>query len=115
MWQIIAERLTKLPPEDVLSLFRFMLSPKERSAALYRSLAASRIRGNISLREIGRELWLTRQTISAIKKSLKEGEYKSAKTRGYKPKKYNSGPAKPKKKFYRNTKFGPMRDWNRLD
>ena len=91
VWQILIERLIKLPQEDVLSLLLFLLSEKERSKALYRALTASRLRNNISLREIGRELWLTRQTISAIKKSLKEGEYKSSAVRGHKMKEYTTG------------------------
>jgi DNA-binding CsgD family transcriptional regulator len=86
VWQIILERLLALPQEDAALILQTLFSSPERTDAIYRALAISRIRTGISLREIGRELWLTRQTVSAIKKSLRDGEYKSSATRGHKPK-----------------------------
>ncbi len=87
VWQILLERLLTLPPEDASLILHTLLSSSERKNVVYRALAASRLRSGISLREIGRELWLTRQTVSAIKKSLRDGEYKSSAARGHKPKK----------------------------
>lgn len=86
VWQILIERLIKLPLEDAMLILQTLTSDKERNNILYRALAISRIHSGISLREIGRELWLTRQTVSAIKKSLRDGEYKSSATRRHKPK-----------------------------
>ncbi|MDO8601521.1 MAG: hypothetical protein Q7R62_00100 [bacterium] len=85
VWQILLERLLALPQEDAALILQTLMSHSERTDMTYRALAASRIRSGISLREIGRELWLTRQTVSAIKKSLHDGEYKSSATRGHKP------------------------------
>jgi len=82
VWQIIIERIASIEePVDLTEALNFLLSPKERKGITYRALAASRIYSGIGPSEISRELWLTRQTIGAIKKSLVEGEYRSARVR----------------------------------
>jgi DNA invertase Pin-like site-specific DNA recombinase len=78
VWEILTDRLTSLNSgEEMRKALRFLLSTNEQRRVLYRSLAASRFASGIGPREISRELWLTRQTISAIKKSLLEKTYQS--------------------------------------
>ncbi len=107
---MLIERLLSLPPEGAMVILQTLLSQGERTDMTYRALAASRIRTHISLREIGRELWLTRQTVSAIKKGLRENEYKSSHARGHKPKEYTPGaPRKARKMRLMPTFIGEVR------
>ncbi len=79
VWEILAHRLTQIQSETELKkTIQLLMTGKERRTLTYRALAISRIHSRIGPREIERELWLTRQTISAIKNGLLENEYKSA-------------------------------------
>jgi DNA-binding MarR family transcriptional regulator len=78
VWEILTDRLAKLTTgEEMRKVLRFLLSSEEHRRVLYRSLTASRFASGIGPREISRELWLTRQTVSTIKKSLLEKTYQS--------------------------------------
>jgi uncharacterized protein YerC len=107
-WEILTERLVKVTNlAELKEILQFLLSPHERHTLTYRALAASRIQSHISYSEIGQELWLSPQTISALKKSLIEGEYKSSYARGHKKKDFVSlVPDRKPKVRYRSTKYG---------
>jgi hypothetical protein len=115
VWQIIVERLLKATSVvEFLQILQFLTSPRERTAITYRALAASRIATGIGPSEISRELWLSRSTIVAIKKSLAEGEYKSSHARGHKKKEYTiSGPERKVFKHKPVTLMGAVREEQR--
>ena len=58
-------------------LFLTLFTPFERRAMVHRIAAVDRIASGVSYREIGNELWLSPQTISAIKKAISEKKYRS--------------------------------------
>ncbi len=79
VWQILLERIvTNTSNPELEEAFELLISPQERKAIIYRALTGSRIYSGIGTAEISRELWLTRQTIAAIKKSMLQGNFKSA-------------------------------------
>ncbi len=81
VWEILTNRLAQVSTgEEIRQILAFLASPTHRRGMLYRALAASRIGSGIGTREISRELWITRQTIGAVKKSLTERSYRSART-----------------------------------
>ncbi len=93
-------------------LLKPIVSSAEQKKIIYRIATLDRLENGIGPRRIGRELWVTRQTISAIKKSFHEKSYRSSHVRGHEKRRYTPDPEKPKKKFYRNTKYGRTRVWN---
>ena len=58
------------------------MSSYERRNVVMRAAAVDRIRKGMGNRYIAKELWLSRQTISSIKKALHERVYKSYRERG---------------------------------
>jgi len=110
IWEIICYRLSKTQSETELKrALRFLLTTGEQRDIIYRALAASRILSGIGSREIGRELWISRQTISAIKKSLDEGEYKSSHGRGHIKKEYTPSPRQKFKRKYPLSTYDKIR------
>lgn len=115
-WDIVIAHLTALQkPKDMKLLFELFMTPHERSLFLRRIAAANRILEGQHYRAIGEELWLTPQTISAIKKALQNKHYKSYYERGKteRKKKVYSPPPKSlerKNPFLRKrrTKFGTI-------
>ena len=59
-----------------------IITPYELYNIVMRTAVAHRLQTGISYRDIGRELWLSPQTISVIKKSLGEKGYRSYAERG---------------------------------
>jgi len=95
-------------------LFRLLVSSHERHNLVMRAAALDRLIACKSYKQIGEELWLSPQTISGIKKILKEKSYRSYLERSKKERKkkiysFNSLPAKtrPHGKSYR-TKYGTI-------
>jgi Trp operon repressor len=79
VWQILLERIvTNTSNPELEEAFELLISPQERKSIIYRALTGSRIYSGIGTAEISRELWLTRQTIAAIKKSMLQGNFRSA-------------------------------------
>ena len=100
VWEILLERLTTVTSAPELKkILDFLLSPHERHNMVFRALTASRVKSGIGFREIGRELWLSSDTISAIKKSFLESEYKSSRSRGHSKRAYTIDTRPPKKKM----------------
>lgn len=69
------------------SILRFpewlnLLTAYERRNIVMRVAVAHRLDAHMSYRDIGRELWLSPQTISAIKKGVSEERYRSYADRG---------------------------------
>ena len=64
---------------DVLNA---VTTPYEKCGIARRALAVQRLEKGISYRDIGRSLWLSPQTISAIKKGARERTYRSYSDRG---------------------------------
>ena len=63
-----------LESKELLSL---LVSVHERHDLVMRAVAAESLFAGKSYRQIGKELWLSPQTISGIKKAVNEKEYKS--------------------------------------
>ncbi len=59
-----------------------LMSPYERRILVMRAAIVHRVHLGKSYREIGDELWCAPQTVSSIKKSLKERQYRSYWQRG---------------------------------
>jgi len=104
-WQLISNS-----PEF---LNRFMTSHERRNIIL-RVAVVHRLGEGMSYRNIGRELWLSPQTISVIKKGISEKGYRGYKTRGERKKKVYSANRNRKKiraVARRKTKYGtPFKD-----
>ena len=64
-----------------------IITPHERHDLVMRVAALNFLETGKSYRQIGRELWLSPQTISGIKKSSKEGGYRSYSERSKKERK----------------------------
>lgn len=96
VWRILIARFLALrEPKELSEALDLFITAKERSLFLRRAAAANRILAGRSYRKIGEELWLTHQTISAIKKALKEKKYRSYNERGKTERKkriYSPGP-----------------------
>lgn len=82
--------------EKILSnkdLLKIIITPSERHYLVMRATTLDRLQSGKSYRQIGQELWLSPQTISCIKKSIKESNYISYSERSKKerkPKSYSS-------------------------
>lgn len=94
-------------------LLQLITTQHERKDLVMRAAALDRIQSGKSYRQISRELWLSLQTISGIKKALNENHYKSYLERSKKERKRktyssNSKPRSPKKPsgISRRTKYG---------
>lgn len=91
-----------------------LITPYERHNIVMRAAVAHRLRAGISYTDIGRELWLSPQTISAIKKGIRENRYRSYADRGVterKKKTYTAyrSPRPPRKiGMPRKTKYGTV-------
>ncbi|MBI4085684.1 MAG: hypothetical protein HY433_00335 [Candidatus Liptonbacteria bacterium] len=83
VWRTLVARFVALRKQNkLLSVLNMLITTKERSLLLRRAVAVNRILAGKSYREIGEELWLIPQTISAIKKALQEKKYRSYNERG---------------------------------
>jgi Trp operon repressor len=113
VWEIIIIRLAEIKSvPELKKALELLLGQKERERLLYRGLTISRLNKKLAYREIGRELWVSPQTISAVKKSLLENSYQSSYKRGHIKKQYSPLGRKSVKKVYtRNIKGGTVRDW----
>jgi len=59
-----------------------IITPYERRNLVLRATAVDRFHTGASYKDIGRELWLSPQTISTIKKGMSEKRYRSYAERG---------------------------------
>lgn len=95
-------------------LLRLLITANERHNLVSRAATLNRLAAGKSYRQIGDELWLSSQTISNIKKALKEKSYKSYFERSKKErkkKKYSSDQKSYKSKpggIPRRTKYGTI-------
>ena len=64
-----------------------IITSNERHNLVLRAAALDRLRAGMRYRHIGKELWLSPQTISAIQKAVKENGYQSYRERGKKDRK----------------------------
>ncbi|MBI2591802.1 MAG: hypothetical protein HYW34_03955 [Candidatus Brennerbacteria bacterium] len=90
-----------------------LLTSYERHNLVMRAAVIDGINLKKSYTQIADELWLSPQTISSIKKALKENNYRSYRERGKKERKkkiYSSGPVLNQKRKYSGrsipTKYG---------
>lgn len=96
-------------------LLELLATPYERRNLVLRAAVISRINAKRSYREIGKELWLSSQTISGIKKAMERNGYRSYRERSKterKKKVYSSGFLQTKKKMRGKlvrTKYGTLR------
>jgi len=100
-----------LKSKDILKL---LTTPNERHNLVMRAAVIDAINSGKKYREIAEELWLSPQTISAIKKALKENNYRSYRERGKieRKRKVYSPVLNTKRKRYRGrpirTKYGTI-------
>ena len=89
-----------------------LVTPNERRNIVMRAAIVELISSGKGTRHISRELQISRQTISSVKKITKERSYKSYRERGKterKKKVYSSHPSKKKPhRYYRRTKYGKV-------
>ena len=110
-WQEIIDFLHRIRSRKELEEFLVLvLAPGERRKFVMRAAALDRIRSGKSYREIGKELWLALQTVSAIAKSLREHGYRSYRERGKTERKKRRYSSRPRKAFQRRrrTKYGTI-------
>jgi len=95
-------------------LLRLLITSYERHNLVMRAAALQGLASGKSYREIGKELWLSPQTVSGIKKAASERTYRSYLERSKKERKrrkYDSGLSSPKPKYRgrpRRTKYGTI-------
>ena len=82
IWHACIRQAADLPANELLELFSIITTPHERHSMLMRLAAIDRLTSGASYKQIGRELWLIPQTVSAIKRALKEKNYLSYNERG---------------------------------
>ena len=86
------------------NLFELLITSYERRNLIMRAAVISGINSGKSYRQIAEELWLSPQTISSIKKALKENNYQSYRERSKKERKkkvYSSNPTVNQKRKHR--------------
>ncbi|MEK7498263.1 MAG: Trp family transcriptional regulator [Patescibacteria group bacterium] len=114
VWDVIVAHFVTLRHTNKLEpLLEILLTPHERSRVIHRMAAINRILMNKEYREIEEELFLTPQTISTIKKALREEHYRSYNERGkierkkkvYSPRKSSESSKDPFVRT-RRTKYG---------
>lgn len=100
--------------QESKELLEMLVTAHERRTFVLRAAALDRLISGKSYRQIGRELWLSPQTISGIKKAIRENGYRSYLERSKKERKkrsYGSAPksfaTKPRGRTIR-TKYGKM-------
>lgn len=81
-WQKFIKQIADLSPVELQELFSIISTPNERKNILMRTAAVDRVNQGGSYRQIGRELWLAPQTVSAIRRAMKEKNYLSYNERG---------------------------------
>jgi len=95
-------------------LLRIIITANERRNFVLRALAIDRLSSGKKYREIGEELWLSPQTISSVKKALREQNYRSYWERGKterKKKVYSGNFGQTRKKYLGRsvrTKYGTL-------
>jgi uncharacterized protein YerC len=91
-WRIIVKHLMSAKSQEEFdAYFKVILSPNEKGKMLMRAVAMDRIKRGMNYRDISSELLLSSQTVSAIKKSLRDQVYRSY---------YNRGKTERKKRVY---------------
>ncbi|OGZ01916.1 MAG: hypothetical protein A2946_02670 [Candidatus Liptonbacteria bacterium RIFCSPLOWO2_01_FULL_53_13] len=116
-WREFVAWCTKSEPKLVRILLDSIVSPSERHRIVKRAVAVERIHDGVSYRAIGRELWITNQTISSIKKSLASHSYESNWKRAESQRQarelalIKKRHERPEPKRYRRTKYGKLRIW----
>ena len=116
-WREFVAWCVKSDPKLVRILLDSIMSPSERCRIVKRAIAVDRIHDGASYSAIGRELSLTPQTISAIKKGLASHTYKSNWERAESQKRARDFAwrkkhlERPEPKRYRRTKYGKLRIW----
>lgn len=96
------------------NILQTVITPYERRNLIMRAAVMGKINSDEGHRQIARELSISRQTVSEVKKSMDENKYKSYRQRGKtdrKKKIYSSGPPTKEKKHRGrpiHTKYGTI-------
>jgi Trp operon repressor len=117
VWDVFIGYLASQDRKNALiTLLDVLITEPEQRRLIHRIAAVDRILAGEKYRTIGKELWLTRQTLTSIKKALIERRYRSYRERGKterKKKIYSPGPRSatlrydPSKRRVR-TKYGTL-------
>ena len=73
LWLKFLEKVKNSNPEMTVKIFNFLLSVDEKEAIMKRLAAVNLIRAGKSYKEIGKILWMSPSTVSAVKKSMAFG------------------------------------------
>jgi len=90
LWLKFLEKVKNSNPEMTVKIFNFLLSVDEKEAIMKRLAAVNLIRAGKSYKEIGKILWMSPSTVSAVKKSM-------AKATGYKSGNFYASQSKKEK------------------
>jgi predicted transcriptional regulator len=114
-WSELVMWFTKHDAKTLSEILESLTTQSDRSYVIKRAVAMARFQHGATYREIGRELWLTQQTIRTIKKTLSTHSYvsnwerakaqKEARIAKWLEKRHE----RPEPKIYRRTKYGKMR------
>ena len=110
-WRALVRRIAEIKSLPELSrMLALYISRPERRKIVRRALAYALLSEGKSYRAIGEELWLSPQSISAIKKSFRERQYRSRRARGGKKRVYTIEKSRGTIRMghYRRTKYGPV-------
>ena len=112
--QEVAKQLSQLNPSQIHALLTLALSDSERSLFIRRIAGIDRLQSNKSYKEIGRELWLSPQTVSSLKKALAGKQYVSNWPRAKEQQRARERTKwrteeRPMPARYKNTKYGKLR------
>ena len=110
-WNLLMQELSGLKnPHEIKKLLALFVTPLEQKRIVHRMVALVRLQQGKSYREIGRETWVSPETISALKKSFQEKQYRSRRSRiVYKPRPARGSGGEYYAPQYRQTKYGKMR------
>ena len=115
-WQQLVLELQECPASKLRQLLETIVSPRERMAITTRAIVAVRLGMGATYRAIGREVWLSPRTISAIKKGIAGANYDSGWAREKMQRRIRQAERwraqeKDLPPRYRRTKYGRMRVW----
>ena len=112
-WENFVEQLSVLKSSAAVKIvLDLTTSIHERRTILLRAATLTRLHAGESYRTIGRELWVSPQLISAIRKAVKKRSYESNWRRAKEQRiqkqraRIRARDAKPDPIVYRNTKYG---------
>jgi|SRR3989344_3896816 len=76
-WKVLVKRLATLSERELDRVLKIIVSPQEQSRIVRRAGVLKMLGGRKSYSAVGEAFWISPQTISALRKSIRENAYKS--------------------------------------